>query len=185
LSLSSPQSSTSKKKSRFNFVDVYVQFYSDNSVAKIVGSTPIPLAPVLMRLREWRRQISELARSRFPKPLRRSPNPNRTVVGCGDEDSRINRIPGDAVHRPAVSGQDRDGRFLLDVVDVNLVVLGSRGHKILTGASETTEKSRLRIALWFLNQLYYMQWLYNISIDINLYNTLLKSENVFRLWFFI
>ena len=76
-----------------------------------------------MRLRERRIQSSELARRRLSVALRRAPDPDGPVVGRRNEDPRVNGVPGNAVDRPAVAGEDGDGRLLLDVVDVDFVVL--------------------------------------------------------------
>ena len=50
----------------------------------------------------------------------------------------INRIPGNTVDGAGVTSEDSDGFISLDMVNVNLVVLGSRGHKRLIHASKTT-----------------------------------------------
>ena len=42
---------------------------------------------------------------------------------------RVHGVPGDAVHSPGVAAEDGDGLVPLDVEDVDLVVLGTRGYK--------------------------------------------------------
>ena len=41
----------------------------------------------------------------------------------------VNGVPGDTIDRPGVAAEDGNGLVPLDVEDVNLVVLGARGHK--------------------------------------------------------
>lgn len=68
----------------------------------------------------------------------RAPDPHTVVVTRGDKDLMINRIPGNTVDGAGVTSEDSDGFISLDMVNINLVVLGSGGHKRLIHASKTT-----------------------------------------------
>ena len=49
----------------------------------------------------------------------------------------VNGVPGDTIDRPGVAAEDGNGLVPLDVEDVHLVVLGTRGYKGLVHASKT------------------------------------------------
>ena len=53
-------------------------------------------------------------------------------------DLMIDRVPRHTVDSPHMAGQHGDGFILLDMVDVDLVVLGPRGYKGLIHSAETT-----------------------------------------------
>ena len=50
---------------------------------------------------------------------------------------RVHGVPGHAVHSPGVAAEDGDGLVPLDVEDVDLVILGTRGYKGLVYTSIT------------------------------------------------
>ena len=49
----------------------------------------------------------------------------------------VDGVPGDAVDGPGVAAQHGDGLVPLDVEDVDLVILGPRGHEGLVHATKT------------------------------------------------
>jgi hypothetical protein len=84
------------------FPFLFSHFLHDTVAAKVVAGVAVAVAAVLVRLRDRTTRSSELSGGRSPEPLRRSPDPDRSVVGGGNEDPRVDRIPGNTVDSPGV-----------------------------------------------------------------------------------